>query len=211
MRVIIGGFAAMSYSNFTLESVLATFQLEKVESAGIFSETEPIPPSDYLTTGLGKKVSLAAAIGTEKARSELIVADVLVELREKFDYRISFFSGIDFNVDLESDLTGVCDFLVSLSPGQLFLEAPVIVLVEAKNTDVKLGLGQCVAEMIAAQRFNQEKGNDIPCVYGATTTGIDWQFLKLREKNLQIDIDIYPIQQSDRILGILASMVSQKA
>ena len=76
---------------------------------------------------------------------------------------------------------------------------------------MKLGLGQCVAEMIAAQRFNQEKGNDIPCVYGATTTGIDWQFLKLREKNLQIDIDIYPIQQSDKILGILASMVSQKA
>ncbi len=201
----------MSYSNFTLESVVTKFELEKTESIGIFSEIEPITPSDYLTTGLAKKVPLAAAIGTEKARSELIVADILVELREKFDHRISFFSGIDFNVDLESDLTGVCDFLVSLSPGQLFLEAPVIVLVEAKNTDVKLGLGQCVAEMIAAQRFNQEKGNNIRCVYGATTTGVDWQFLKLKKKKLQIDIDIYPIQQSDKILGILSSMVSQNA
>ena len=84
-------------------------------------------------------------------------------------------------------------------------------LVEAKNTDVKLGLGQCTAEMIAAQRFNREKGNDIPYVYGATTTGVDWQFLKLEEKNLQIDIDIYPIRQSDRILGILSSMVNQSA
>lgn len=201
----------MSYSNFTLESVVTKFELEKTESIGIFSEIEPITPSDYLTTGLAKKVPLAAAIGTEKARSELIVADVLVELCEKFDYRISFFSGIDFNVDSENDLTGVCDFLISLSPGQLFLEEPVIALVEAKNTDMKLGLGQCVAEMIAAQRFNQEKGNDIPCIYGATTTGVDWQFLKLIENNLHIDIDIYPIRQSDRILGILSSMVNQSA
>ena len=194
-----------------MESVVTKFELEKTESIGIFAEIEPITPSDYLTTGLAKKVPLAAAIGTEKARSELIVADVLVELREKFDYRISFFSGIDFNVDSENDLTGVCDFLISLSPGQLFLEEPVIALVEAKNTDMKLGLGQCVAEMIAAQRFNQEKGNDIPCIYGATTTGVDWQFLKLTENNLHIDIDIYPIRQSDRILGILSSMVNQSA
>ncbi|MYA71538.1 hypothetical protein F4Y19_15920 [Candidatus Poribacteria bacterium] len=201
----------MSYSNFTLESVVTKFELEKTVSIGLFSEIEPITPSDYLTTGLAKKVPLAAAIGTEKARSELIVADILVELCEKFDYRISFFSGIDFNVDFENDLTGVCDFLISLSPGQLFLEEPVIALVEAKNTDMKLGLGQCVAEMIAAQRFNQEKGNDIPCVYGATTTGVNWQFLKLEEKNLQIDIAIYPIQESDKILGILSGMVNQSA
>lgn len=201
----------MSYSNFTLESALAAFQLEKVESAGIFAEIEPIAPSAYLTAGLAKKVPLAAAIGTEKARSELIVADVLVELREKFNYRISFFSGIDFNVDPEEDLTGVCDFLVSLSPGQLFLEAPLIILVEAKKDDPKLGLGQCIAEMLAAQRFNAEKENDLPTVYGATTTGTEWQFLKLAGKTLQIDMEIYPIQQCNKILGILSSMVNQKA
>ena len=201
----------MSYSNFTLESALAAFHLEKAESTGIFSEIDPIGASPYLTTGLAKKVPLAAAIGTEKARSELIVADVLVELREKFEYRISFFSGIDFNVDPEKDLTGICDFLVSLSPGQLFLEAPLIILVEAKKDDPKLGLGQCVAEMLAAQRFNAEKGNDLPAVYGATTTGTEWQFLKLAGKNLQIDMEIYPIQQCDKILGILSSMVNQEA
>ena len=200
----------MSYSNFTLESVITAFQLEKAEAPGIFSEIKPIPPSAYLTTGLAKKVPLAAAIGTEKARSELIVADILVELREKFNYRISFFSGIDFNVDLESNLTGVCDFLVSLSPGQLLLEAPLIILVETKKDDPKLGLGQCIAEMIAAQRFNAEKGNDIPSVYGVATTGTEWQFLKLAEKQLQIDMEIYPIQQCDKILGILSSMVNQE-
>ena len=201
----------MSYSEFALESVVPTFQLEKIDTVGLFSEIEPVPPSEYLTTGLAKKAPLATAIGTEKARSEMIVADVLVELREHCERRISLFSGIDFNVDVENGLTGVCDFLVSLSPNQFYLEAPVIILVEAKNTDVKLGLGQCVAEMLAAQRFNAEKGNDISYIYGASTTGIDWVFLKLEKKCLHIDMATYQIARCDRILGILSSMVAQKA
>ena len=106
----------MAYSNFTLEAVQKTFQLESIQSVGIFSETEPIEPSVELTKALDKKVPLAVAIGTEKAKSEMIVADLLVELREHFEHRISLFSGIDFNVDTENDLTGVCDFLVSSLP-----------------------------------------------------------------------------------------------
>ena len=201
----------MAYSEFTLESVQKTFQLETVRSVGIFSEMEPVVPSAYLTTGLARKASLATAIGTEKARSEMIVADVLVELLEYFDRRISLFSGIDFDVDAEKGLTGVCDFLVSLSPEQFYLEAPVIILVEAKNLDLKHGIGQCVAEMVAAQHFNTEKGNDISYVYGASTTGIDWQFFKLEAKCLHIDMATYTLERCDRILGILASMVAQKA
>ena len=201
----------MAYSEFTLESVVPAFQLQKIDTVGLFSQLEVVPPSDHLTTALERKAALATAIGTEKARSEMIVADVLVELLEHFDRSISLFSGIDFNVDVEKNLTGVCDFLVSLSANQFYLEAPVIVLVEAKNTDMKLGLGQCVAEMLAAQRFNAEKGNNIRCVYGASTTGIDWQFLKLREKCLHIDMTTYQIAQCDKVLGILASMVAQKA
>ena len=201
----------MAYSEFTLETVLPAFQLQKIDTVGLFSQVEVVPPSDHLTTALARKAALATAIGTEKARSEMIVADVLVELLEHFDRSISLFSGIDFNVDVEKDLTGVCDFLVSLSPNQFYLEAPIIVLVEAKNVDVKLGLGQCVAEMVASQRFNAEKGNDIPCIYGASTTGIEWQFLKLAEKHLHIDMTSYTLERCDRILGILASMVAQKA
>ena len=200
----------MSYSEFTLESVVPTFQLEIIDTTALFSDVESVPLSDHLTTALGKKAALATAIGTEKARSELIVADVLVELREHCEKRISFFSGIDFNVDVESGLTGVCDFLVSLSPNQFYLEAPVVILVEAKNLDLKLGLGQCIAEMLAAQRFNAERGNDISCVYGASTTGIDWLFLKLEGKCLHIDMSTYTIERCDKILGILSSMVEQK-
>ena len=201
----------MAYGNFTLETVRKAFQLEADEAADLSSGIEPVPLSEYLITTLARKVPLALAIGTEKASSELIVADILVELREKFEHRISFFSGIDFSVDAESGLTGVCDFLVSLSPTQFHLEAPIIVLVEAKKDNPVLGFGQCVAEMLAAQRFNAERGNDLPCIYGAGTTGTIWQFLKLEEQRLYIDSAIYSIGQCEKILGILSSMVEQKA
>ena len=201
----------MAYSNFTLDTAREAFQLERANTSEIFTDIEPVAPSSLLVEVLNRKVFLATAIGTEKAKSEMIVADVLVELREHFEGRISLFSGIDFNVDDESGLPGVCDFLISLSPEQFYLEAPVIVLVEAKNDNLEVGLGQCVAEMVAAQRFNAEKGNDIPIVYGATTTGVLWRFLKLEGKTLSIDLAVYQIAQCDKILGILTSMVGQKA
>ena len=201
----------MSYSHFTLETVREKFQLETIESPNIFSDIEPVPPSEALVAELAKKVQLAIAIRTEKARSELIVTNVLVELREQFNRRISLFSGIDFSVDTEKELTGTCDFLISLSPEQFYLEAPIIVVVEAKNADPTLGIGQCVAEMIAAQYFNQQKDNNITCIYGTTTTGTEWLFLKLEGQELYIDMALYSIERCDKILGILSSMVSQQA
>lgn len=201
----------MSYSNFTLPAARAAFQLEEVDTAGLFSDIEPVTPSKLLTSVLARKIPLATAIGTEKAKSELIVADVLVELREQLDHSISLFSGIEFNVDEELGLTGVCDFVISLSPIQFDLQAPIIVLVEAKNDNLEVGLGQCVAEMVAAQHYNSEQGNDIPRIYGATTSGTEWRFLKLEGKKLKIDMLPYPIGECDRVLGILSSMVSQTA
>ena len=201
----------MAYSNFTLQTVREAFDLEETDTAHLFAGSEPMLPSELLTAVLTRNIPLATAIGTEKAKSEMIVADVLVELREQLDLSISLFSGIDFNVDDESGLTGVCDFLISLSPVQFVLEAPVIVLVEAKNDNLEVGLGQCVAEMVAARRFNAEKGNEIPRIYGATTSGSEWRFLKLEGKKLYVDMAVYQIAQCEKILGILASMVKQKA
>ena len=123
----------MAYSDWTLETVKEAFQLEAVNTAGIFADVKPVAPSAHLATALERNVPLAFAIGTEKAKSELIVSAVLVELWEHFNRGISFFSGIDFNVDSENGLTGVCDFLVSLSPSQFHLESPAIILVEAKR------------------------------------------------------------------------------
>ena len=123
----------MAYSNFTLEMVRTAFQLEIVESAGIFSEIASVDPSEHLATTLARNVPLAITINTGKAKSELIIADILVELREQLERRISLFSGIDFSIDAENGLTGVCDFLVSLSPILSFLDPLLSFLLKQKR------------------------------------------------------------------------------
>ncbi len=68
----------MPYSSFTLDRVAEAFQLKEIDGASIFADSEPVVPSAYLTKALSKKAPLAKAIGTEKAKSELIVADILI-------------------------------------------------------------------------------------------------------------------------------------
>lgn len=205
----------MVYNDFTLETVVKTFQLEVVETLGIFSDIEPIIPRPHFATDLKERVQLAFAVNTHKAKSEFVISYILFELWVHLDRCPTLFFGVEFNVDPESGLTGMCDFLISLSPLLFIVEAPVSLLVKVPDISGKdeshvIGLGACVAEMLAAQRFNKAKGNEIPCIYGVTTSGINWHFLKLEGQRLHIDQALYQIVQSDKILGILASMVEQK-
>jgi hypothetical protein len=88
----------------------------------------------------------------------------------------------------------------------LEIEQPVIVIVEAKKVDLNSGLGQCLAEMFAAQEFNQSKN---AIAYGCVTTGTGWKFLKLDSAVASIDVTEYPIPPVDQVLGILVWMVKQ--
>jgi transketolase C-terminal domain/subunit len=91
----------------------------------------------------------------------------------------------------------------------LEIEAPAIVLVEAKRDSLNSGIGQCIAEMIAAQRFNQQNDIPIPTIYGATTSGTAWRFLKLEGLVVTIDLTDYALTPIDRLLGMLAWMVEK--
>jgi hypothetical protein len=76
--------------------------------------------------------------------------------------------------------------------------------VEAKKEDLNGGLGQCIAEMIAAQRFNQQEGNEITEIYGVVTSGTLWKFLKLSENQVFLDLTEYYLGDLPKILGILS-------
>jgi hypothetical protein len=124
---------------------------------------------------------------------------------------VSLFSGVDFTVDVKRGLNGVCDFLLSRSPEQLEIEAPVLTVVEAKNEDMRGGIGQCLAEMIAARLFNERSERVEGTIYGAVTTGNNWKFLLLRDDDAQVDRAEYYINQVGRIVGILKAMLEGTA
>jgi len=176
-----------------------------------FAAVTPVEVSDFLTGMLAENVPLAVAISTEKARSEFIIAPVLLEARRKTQPRVSLFSGVEFNVDPSRGLTGTCDFLIGLSPDQLTIEVPVIAVVEAKNESIKGGLGQCMAEMVGVREFNKQRGRELPRVYGVVTTGSAWKFLSLENDVVKVDPREYPISELGRVVGILVSMMTAEA
>lgn len=192
----------MAYSDFTLAKAKNTFSLTLNETRNLFRNVTGVQPSDLLTRLLDENLSLATAINSEKARSEFLIAPILSEVRRQLDYRISLFSGTEFNVDSVQGLSGFCDFILSASGEQYFISAPVVTVVEAKNENIIAGLGQCAATMVAAQIFNQRAGNDIEVIYGAVTTGTNWKFLILEQSTVCIDSIEYYIKEVDKILGI---------
>ncbi|MEQ9354387.1 MAG: hypothetical protein RIG63_15815 [Coleofasciculus chthonoplastes F3-SA18-01] len=200
----------MSYSDFTLTKAKQEFGLTTLEKRDIFADSPELATSTLLAEILNYNLPIALASNSEKARSELIIAPILVDLRRQLNEQINLFSGVDFTVDKDKGLNGVCDFIITQSPEILIVTAPVITIIEAKKENINAGLGQCAAAMVASQIFNQRSATEIKTIYGAVTTGSIWQFLKLDGQTLSIDLSEYYLKDVDKILGILASGISHQ-
>lgn len=196
----------MAYSDFTLDEVVRRFGLTL---AGGVDQFHDLPEADLppgLAALLERNLPLAIQLSNERARSELLISPVLVELKFRHPDRLGLFVEVDFSVDAEAGLAGRADYILTRNPQQLLLAAPVCVIVEAKKDDIAAGLPQCLAEMVAAQRFNEAGGTVVTPVYGAVTTGELWRFLSLDGTAARVDRVQYNIQSPRKIFGILTRM-----
>jgi hypothetical protein len=199
----------MLYSQFkTLAQALDAFSLQ-LEEARFLPDIAPIELSPMLAEYLADTFPIVSVTGSEKARSEGIVYPILTEVRRVLNKQVSLFSGEEFNVEPETGLTGICDFVLSRSPKQLLIQAPVVMMAEAKKADLSQGVGQCIAEMVAAQRFNRAKQNPIKKVYGCVTSGTQWLFLQLQDTTITIDPIEYSLPPAEKLLGFLVWMVDK--
>ena len=200
----------MPFRDFTFATVAARLGL-RAGSGDLFADVPPVAVPGHFAEHIADGTELATAIGTEKARSEFLVAPILQELRRQHRGEFALFSGVPLDVDPVRGLNGVCDFLIARSPYPFLPTAPLLALVEAKNADPRDGLGQCVATMAALWEFNRAAGESVPAVFGAATTGVLWHFAKLVGDELTLDTAEYHVSNLGKILGILASIVRKPA
>lgn len=205
---MVQGENLMAYSDFTLKMVKEKFNIQVIENTAMFADSAEVAISDILRGSLQYNVPLALAIGTEKARSEMIVVNILIEVKKILHERVSIFSGINFDVDKDRGLNGFCDFIISQSQEQFYVNAPVIAVVESKDDKTTSGLGQCIAELCAAEIFNAKEGRELATLYGVITTGSNWRFLRYSKQTAFIDLDEYTIEQPSKIVGILVQMAN---
>ncbi len=196
-----------TYSHFDLNEVETAFGLQE-RSIPLFEQVAAISPSEWLqkTLALGSDPS----VKSEKARSERLVTPILLEIKSLNNGHLTIYSGERLDVSKEEGLSGECDFIISAAPPSVSIQAPIITLVEAKKNDVAYGLGQCVAQMIGAQKFNQLKKNNIHAIYGCVSTGTIWQFIRLEGTDLAIDTRQYFISDLGEILGVFQHIIDSR-
>jgi hypothetical protein len=181
----------MAYTDFTLEGSLERFGLH-LEVRQLVEKVVPQVLPDHIRTFISQGFALSLRGGSEKARSEFVVAPMLLAVRQILGERITIHSGLRFDVDKKVGLVGECDFLISSGNNfPMLVNSAVLSVVEAKKQDIELGLGQCIAQMVAAQQFNIRKKTGIERVYGCVTNAEAWQFLRLEGQELGFDRERY--------------------
>jgi hypothetical protein len=198
----------VAYSDFDLKKAVTDFGLSPPTVVPLFTGVAQVEPSQYLRDWLAEFAPVAMGLMTESARRESIIFPVLAEAKRRTPPPLTIASGVTFDVDKARGLSGMCDYILTRSPNVFYVSAPAIAVVEAKKEDLVPGMGQCAAEMVAIQLFNEQQGSPRPVVYGCVTNGNQWRFLKLDGTLLTIDTGEYSLNQLPVILGILVRIAS---
>jgi hypothetical protein len=188
----------MAYTDFTFDDLETKFGI-KNRSQPLFKKIVPVQPTHTLLQSLENAAELP--IRSEKAKSETIVFPILLELRNTNDKYFTIYSGDSLNASVDDGLKGECDFILAKDTQSFSINYPIIQIVEAKKNDIEAGVPQCAAQLLGAKIFNEKKNIQLDTIYGCVTTGDEWLFMKIQNKEIIIDTQKYYLVEINKILG----------
>lgn len=194
----------MAYTDFMPYDLRKKFGAH-LQAETLFPNALPIQPSDWLTQAL--KMRQAIGVNSEKSCSKRLVTLVLLELCKHNNRSFSIYSGINLDVDLALKLRGECDFIFSYSRTQNYVMGHIFCIAGAKKQELLLSTLQCAAQLIAARSLNEFEGNPTQPLYGCSTTGVEWHFLKYEGNEFTLDKQRYHIAELPVMLDALQSIV----
>lgn len=115
----------MAFRDFVYPSVLDRLGLT-AHTADLSAGASPVPVRPEFAALFDECLAIAVAdlgVCTEKARSEFLIAPVLVELRRALDRRFSVFSGMELNVNKGRGLNGACDYILTKGDNRRYASA----------------------------------------------------------------------------------------
>jgi len=194
----------MAYNKFSYKTVGEKLGLTVLDQGGLFQEAKPILPHPVTVDFM--KPMQGYPLRSEVARREWYVSVVFREILYILDQKITIWSGERFDVEVNLGLVGEADYLITQGNPSYPIHPPIIAVAEAKPDYLPSGFGQCIAEMYAAQIYNQRAGITDKVIYGIVTTGLVWGFLRLTDKLVEIDTKEYTLPELNYILGIIVYM-----
>ena len=166
----------MAFSNFkTIPEVMERFRIKYTESDFVSSD-ETAKPSEQFLEEFEFNRRHFNLFASEDSACETVIFPILREVYKT--YANEYVLWIRQSIAYDEILSGTPDYFVAAKSelGKPIVGTPLIILVEAKKNDFEQGWGQCLAELVAAQKIN---GDPFLPVYGIVTDGKSWEFGQL--------------------------------
>jgi hypothetical protein len=195
----------VSFSAYkTIGDTIKAFQILYTEADFIIETAFKV--SDYFREDLQLMMRDGVVDNSEFAICENLIYPVLKEVWKLYRSKFILWSHQSLNYD--ADLSGFPEYILARrSPlGKVVFDKPYLLLVEAKQDNFEAAWGQCIAEMVAAQRLNDD-GRLI--VFGITSNGDRWQFGKLEANTFTRNSTFYTVQDLDKLFAAVNYLFQQ--
>ncbi|MEC4983413.1 MAG: hypothetical protein SAJ37_00825 [Oscillatoria sp. PMC 1068.18] len=191
-----------SYQN--IGTVLTEFQITATED-NFIRETE-IAIADYFRADLEFSLRELVVDNSEAAICENIIYPILKEIYKS--YKEDFVLWSHQLLSYNENLLGIPDYILAKrnTLGKFVFDKPYLVAVEAKKDNFTGGWGQCLAEMVAMQKINQEPERTI---FGIVSNGKYWEFGQLRQDFFTKNITIYTVAQLTSLFAAINYLFAQ--
>lgn len=195
----------MAFSNYrTIGAVIKEFHLTYTEANFVIETAFSI--SDYFLEDLQIMMREGVVDNSEFAVCENLVYPVLKEVWKTYRSKLLLWSHEALNCDTKLSVFPEY-ILAKRSPqGKVVFDKPYLLLVEAKQDKFDEGWAQCLAEMVAAQRLNDELQVTI---FGIVSNGKDWEFGKLEGTVFTQSIERYFLEEIDRLFAAVNYVFQQ--
>jgi hypothetical protein len=195
----------MSFSQYkNLGETIQAFQIQYLEAN--FIQELAFPVSDYFRQDWDLMIDEGVVDNSEFAICQNLIYPVLKEVWKAYRSKFLLWTQKFFNYD--ASLSGFPEYVLARrSPlGKVVFDKPYFILVEAKQDNFDAGWGQCLAEMVAAQRLDDELNIT---VYGIVSNGEIWQFGKLEDRMFTRNKTFYTIQALDQLFAVVNYLFQQ--
>ena len=187
----------MAFTNYkNIADVLKSFPLSYQEQD--FIQKIEFKCDEYFVSRLNTVIQEGIVFNSEYAICENIISPILTEVWRGYIQSFLIWSHQPLNYD--ENLSGVPDYVVAQrSPrGKIVLEKPYVIVVEAKKDNFEEGWGQCLAEMLAAQKLNNDPSKKL---FGMVSNGKLWEFGVLQEEMFTKNRKYYVLENLEELMG----------
>ena len=194
----------MAFTDFkSIAQVQETFDI-KYSEADYIQYTADIEPSSAFLEEFTFSREHIDVFASETSRCENVIYPILRDVYKRYVDCFSLWS--HKSIAYDAQLSGTPDYLISTKSalGKTVLGTPIIVVVEAKRNDFVEGWGQCLAELVAIQKINDD---NVKPIYGVVTDGELWQFGRLAENLFTRHKTALSIGELERVFGAIAYLL----